>query len=565
LAKIKAVIFDLDDTLFDCTGQLVEAARRRAADAMHEFIPADSQEIYNKIVEVETEFGPKAHIFDKVCDALKPEKSQDCINAALRAYNSDEVEQINLFAEAVPLFKKLKKQKIRLAIVSSGTYSRQMKKIQLLGLEQWMDLILIHDIEKSTPKETFFEQVLKQFSIKPEEAIAVGDRVHSEIRIGNSLGIPTIQMLHGRYSKILPKTTLEDPDFKIKHLSEIPRLIKLIETGKNHKPKIVAIGGGTGLPVVLTSLKEFTPHLTAIVTVTDTGRSSGVLRKDLNILPPGDIRNCLIALSNSEALLKNLFSYRFENGCLADHSFGNLFIAALAKTTGSFEQAIKHASQILAIRGKVLPSTLQDIHINAELEDGTVLKGEDNIIQRNVSPEKLAKRSPIKKVFLSPKNASILLEAKKAILEADLIIIGPGSLFTSVITNLLVKGMASAIRKSRAKKVFIANVTTQVNQTNGFSLSKQVFEIENYLGKNTLDFVLYNTKKPNKKLLQKYAKEQSFFMPNDLQNLRGIKAKLVGTALIETPAKTAKKESKQNLLRHDSKKLGKALMKIAQG
>ncbi|MDD5162607.1 MAG: uridine diphosphate-N-acetylglucosamine-binding protein YvcK [Candidatus ainarchaeum sp.] len=563
MAKIKAIIFDLDDTLFDCTGQLVEAARQRAAAAMAKFIEKPKEEIYGQIVETEGRLGPKADVFGNVCNAFSLQSQQDCVNSALHAYNSDEVEQISLFREAVPLFEKLKAQKIRLVIVSSGLYSRQMKKIQLLGLEKYMDLILIHDIEKEGSKDALFEQVLKQFSLKPEEAISIGDRIHSEIRVGNKLGMTTIQFLHGRYQKILPKNLMEEPDFKIKKLSEIPAIIKKVEEGKNHKPKIVAIGGGTGLPMVLTAVKEFTPHVTAIVTVTDCGRSSGVLRKDLNILPPGDIRNCLVALSSSEKLLKDLFRYRFEKGVLADHSFGNLFIAALAKTTGSFEQAIKQASQILAIRGKVLPSTLQDVHVHALLANGTVLCGEDSIIQRNLKPEQVAKRAPIKKVFLKPNKATILPEAKKEILDADLIIIGPGSLFTSVITNLLVKGMASAIKKSKAKKVFIANVMTQVNQTHGYCLSRQVREIEKYLGKNCLDFIVYNTKKPNKETLRRYALEQSFFMENDLPCLQGIKAKLIGTDLIASAQKKTK-SSKQELLRHDPKKIEKVLKAICE-
>ncbi|MBN1941625.1 MAG: uridine diphosphate-N-acetylglucosamine-binding protein YvcK [Candidatus Diapherotrites archaeon] len=561
---IKAIIFDLDDTLFDCTGQLVETARMRAAESMSKHIPATSDDLYKKIIDIEREYGPKTQVFDKVCDAFKPDNRQECIRDALHAYNADEVEEISLFPEAVPLFRKIKKTKIKLVLVSSGIYSRQMRKVQLLGLDKWMDLILIHDIEKDVSKEILFEQVLKQFDLKPDEVVAIGDRVHNEIRFGNKLGMTTIQIMHGRYQKNAPKHMMEEPDFKINKLSEIPKLLRLIEKGKNNKPKIVAIGGGTGLPVVLSCLKEHTPYLTAIVTVTDSGRSSGTLRKDLNILPPGDIRNCLIALSDSGKLLKNLFSYRFKKGMLADQSFGNLFIAALTKTTGSFEKALKQVSRILAIRGQVLPSTLENVHINAELEDGSVLHGEDTIIERTTPPKELAKRSPLKRVFLTPASAGILPEAKKAILNANLIIIGPGSLYTSVITNLLVKGMKDAIKKSKAKKVFIANVMTQVNQTHGYALSDQVRAIEKYLGKNALDFVVYNTKKPGKQLLQRYAKQCSFFSKNDLKNIKGSKAKLVGAALIEKPPKKFKKASKQELLRHDSKKLAKILLGLLQ-
>lgn len=561
MTKIKAVIFDLDDTLFDCTGQLVEAARKRSAEAMAKYMNATADEIYKKIVELETQLGPKSQAFDKVCEIFKPEKEKDCVTAALQAYNADTVEEISLFPDAIPLFRKLKKNRVKLILVTSGVYSRQIKKIELLGLEKWMDLILVHDIEKGVSKEVLFEQALKQFSLKPEEAVAIGDRVHSEIKFGNKMGMATVQMLHGRYKKVLPKHSFEEPDFKISKLKELPGIIRLIERGRNHKPKIVAIGGGTGLPVVLNALKDFTPNLTAIVTVTDSGRSSGSLRKDLAILPPGDIRNCLIALSDSEELMKKLFMYRFKKGKLADQSFGNLFIAALAKTTGSFEKALKQVSQILRIRGRVLPSTLEDTHLYTELEDGTFFESEDELIQRHVSPKEISKRAPIKQVYLKPKSAKIIPEAKKAIAEADMIVLGPGSLYTSVITNLLVKGMCTAIKKSRAKKVFIVNVMTQVNQTHNYSLSMQVKAIEKYLGKNILDFVVYNTKKPNKTLLKRYEKEQSFPIKNDLQNLKGIKARLLGTDLIEMPKLKTQKITKQQLLRHDSKKIGKILVR----
>ena len=310
---------------------------------------------------------------------------------------------------------------------------------------------------------------------------------------------------------------------------------------------------------MLEALKDYTKNITAIVTVTDSGRSSGRLRKEFRIPAPGDLRNCLVALSESENLMLDLFNYRFEgNTMLRDMSFGNLLIVALAKTTGSFMNGVKAASKILAIKGAVLPATAQSVHVCSELADGTIFCSEDALIQRNVEPARLAERAPIKRVFLKP-GAKILPEARKAILEADLVVLGPGSLYTSVITNLLAKGMAEAIRKSGAKKVYVANVMTQVNQTHGFTLSRHVKEIEKYLGKGVLDFVLFNTRRPAKGVLERYRAAQSFFVENDLPKKNG-KPVPVGADIIEKPPLFSKKLTKQQLLRHDSKKLGRALM-----
>jgi uncharacterized cofD-like protein len=243
---------------------------------------------------------------------------------------------------------------------------------------------------------------------------------------------------------------------------------------------------------------------------------------------------------------------------LKDMSFGNLLLVALSKTTGGFMGGIRAASKILAIKGAVLPSTAQSVHVCSELADGTLFICEDALIQRNVEPARLAKRAAVKRVFLRPE-PKILPEARKAILDADLIVLGPGSLYTSVVTNLLVKGMAEAIRKSGAKKVYVANVMTQVNQTYGFTLSRHVREVEKYLGRGALDFVVFNTRKPNKATLKKYMAEQSFFVENDLPKKNG-RPVPVGADIIEKVPATAKKSTKQQLLRHDPKKLGRILI-----
>ncbi len=568
LHKIRAIIFDLDDTLFDCSGQLVASAQKRAAIAMIKAgLPGTAGLVLKKQLELLKRLGPRINVFDEICTELgiKEKQAEKIVNAALEAYNSDAVEDIRLFGGVKQMLARFKKKGMKTAIVSSGLHNRQMKKIELLGLKNAVDLIVVHDIEKGNSKEHAFKKVLAELKLKPSEVVSVGDRIQSEIKISNALGMTTVRLLHGRYKKLLPKNDLEQSDFEIKKITDLEKKIREMEKNgsgkKSNGLRVVAIGGGTGLPLVLSSLKQYTKNITAIVTVTDCGRSTGILRKEFGIPAPGDLRNCLIALGKSEKLLLDLFNYRFGGSMLKDLSFGNLLLVALTKTTGSFENAVKVAGKILAIEGQVLPSTLQNVHICTELEDGTVFSNEDALIQRDALPAKLAKRARIKKVFLKPANAKILSEARKAILKADLIIIGPGSLFTSVITNLLVKGMKEAIKKSNAKKVFVANVMTQVNQTHGLKLSGHINAIEKYLGKGIIDFVVFNNKKPNKQILGKYLAEQSFFVENDLKQAKR-KPKLIGANLVETPVFSAKKATKQRLLRHDPKKLGKILLSI---
>ncbi|MBI2128995.1 YvcK family protein [Candidatus Woesearchaeota archaeon] len=324
--------------------------------------------------------------------------------------------------------------------------------------------------------------------------------------------------------------------------------------------KIVAIGGGTGLPMVLEGLKSYNCELTAIVTVTDSGRSSGALRKDYNVLPPGDIRNCLIALSESEKLLQDLFQYRFENGCLEGHSFGNLFIAALSKLTGSFEEAVKEASKILKIKGKVLPSTLEDVHICAELGDGTILEQEDDITRRQQKTDNDAK---IKRVFLKPDRINANTGAVRAIEEADLIVIGPGSVYVSIVTNLLINGIREAIKKAKAKKIYICNIMTQPFQSDSFKASDHIKTIIKYLGESVLNYAVLNNGVPSKDLLDLYAEENAFMVENDLEEIKKLKATPILANLIEKTDKKRILWEKSDLLRHDSKRLAKIIMELS--
>lgn len=249
-------------------------------------------------------------------------------------------------------------------------------------------------------------------------------------------------------------------------------------------PKIVAIGGGTGLPVLLRGLKQHTSNLTAIVTVGDDGGSSGRLRQELGVLPPGDLRNCIAALAEAEPLMTSLFQYRFNEGSgLEGHSFGNLFIVAMSGVTGNFEEAVRETSRVLAVRGQILPSTLHHVTVHARTADGEMISGEHNITEHG---------SRIAEIFLQPSTIEINPEASRAILEADLIVVGPGSLLTSVLPNLLVNGVRQRLAVSRATKVYVCNVATQHGETDDFSVSDHFRTLVQHVGPGLFDYVLAN-------------------------------------------------------------------------
>lgn len=267
-------------------------------------------------------------------------------------------------------------------------------------------------------------------------------------------------------------------------------------TGRNKKadqaPKVVAIGGGMGLSTLLRGLKTYTSYLTAVVTVADDGGSSGRLRRELGVLPPGDFRNCIAALADDEALITQLFQYRFGRGNgLNGHSFGNLFITALAAVTGSFEQALLETGRVLAVQGRILPSTLEDVTLVADLvaEPGPGSTG----LTRVQGESKIPKAGqPIERVFLRPDRVRAYPEAVQAILAADLIIAGPGSLFTSVLPNLLVEGIRQAVSASPALRIYVCNVATQPGETDGFDVGQHVTALQRHVGRGLFSYVLAN-------------------------------------------------------------------------
>jgi len=551
--KVKAFVFDLDDTLFDCYGLLVGAARRRAAAAMVQAgLPCSEDDAYHKQVELAEQHGPRFDVFDAMTTLYNMPPS--LAEVALAAYNSEEVGDIELFPDVQETLGALRSQGCTLLLFTSGVYARQQKKIDALGLAPCFDEVFINDIETGGHREDCMLDLLARHHLKPEEVVCVGDRIQAEIKTANGLGMTTVQMVHGRFKDVLPKSDLEEPDHKITRIGELLHILRVVNRrNKGGEPRVVAVGGGTGLPIVLQGLKNFTSNLSAIVTVTDAGRSSGRLRADLGVLPPGDIRNCLVALSESSKLLNDLFQYRFTEGALEGMPLGNLLIAAMAKVTGSFEAAIRETSRILAIQGKVLPSTYHDVHLSAKLADGNVVEGEVEVRQ----PGKAA----INDVFLNPPDVKANEEAINEILRADLIVIGPGSLYTSVIANLLVPGIPEAIHASKAKKVYVCNIVTQPGQTDGYTAATHIAAIERYLGRQVLDGVLLNSNVPPQVILDRYRDEHAELVRIG-DGITSHRVQVILDDLVENLDQQRIVWEKQDLLRHDPEKLASLIWNL---
>jgi uncharacterized cofD-like protein len=323
----------------------------------------------------------------------------------------------------------------------------------------------------------------------------------------------------------------------------------LVEVLRDHRQKrrglhIVALGGGTGLATLLRGLKHFSSNLTAVVTVFDDGGSSGRLRRELGILPPGDIRQVLVSLAEAEPLMTRLFEYRFRGGALDGHAFGNLFIASLTGVTGDLELAVKETSKVLKIQGSVLPTTGHDVVLVAELEDGRTVEGESSIPRA---------RGRIRRVFLRPADVCPLPEVLEAIADADLILIGPGSLYTSVIPNLLVRGVADALREAAAPCVYICNVMTQPGETDGHSAADHVRAIHAHVGSGLFSYVLVNTQPPqNRPVLDRYAAQGSVPVDPTISDIQALGLTAVGLPLM----------SEDELLRHDPLRLASGVLHV---
>ncbi|ALS24382.1 MULTISPECIES: gluconeogenesis factor YvcK family protein [Paenibacillus] len=312
------------------------------------------------------------------------------------------------------------------------------------------------------------------------------------------------------------------------------------------RPRIVVIGGGTGLSVMLRGLKQKPMDITAIVTVADDGGSSGILRSELEIIPPGDIRNVLTALSDVEPLLGQLLEYRFDKGNgLAGHSLGNLMLAAMRDITGDFVTGVRELSRVLAVRGRVLPASDQSIVLIAEMEDGTVVKGESKIPQAG---------GVIRRVSIEPADACALPEALEALRQADAILVGPGSLYTSILPNLLVPEIAETIVSSQALKMFICNVMTQPGETDDYKVSDHLKAIRDHVGQDLFDYVIVNNEEIPEKVQNRYAEKGAKVVQLDLDEVTKQGYKVIADRLVLF----------RTYLRHDAEKLSQHIYQLVE-
>lgn len=333
-------------------------------------------------------------------------------------------------------------------------------------------------------------------------------------------------------------------------------------THESSSINLVAIGGGTGLSTLLRGLKRYVDgepprairHLGAIVTVTDEGGSSGVLRKELSILPPGDVRNCIVALAEEEQLLSRLFNYRFEtDSTLKGHSLGNLLLAAMTDITGGFDDAILAASEVLAIRGAIYPSTLADVRLRARCTDGSELVGEIAISGEHLVGSPPPRHAPIARLSIDPASAEPVEGALEALDSADMVIIGPGSLYTSVLPNLVIERLGEHLRASRATRVYVCNAMTQPGETDGYTAEDHLRVIREHAG-DVVDVMIVNTRSPSRATLDIYASQRQHPVTWDAGRLRELGVIPVFADII----------SEGNFLRHDSDALAEAIFRIRE-
>jgi uncharacterized cofD-like protein len=330
---------------------------------------------------------------------------------------------------------------------------------------------------------------------------------------------------------------------------------KIIQYAKNpaNGPVIAVIGGGTGLSTLLRGLKLFSYNLTAIVTVADNGGSSGMLREDLGMLPPGDIRNCILALADAEPLMSDLLNFRFREGRLKGQNFGNLLIAAMNEISGNFYDAVRNVSRVLAVKGRVLPVSLRDIQIIARLKDGTIIRGENAIGHRHAT-----KDNEIVDVTMEPHDASALPDAIEALLAADVIVLGPGSLYTSIIPNLLFPEVCQAIAKSRAVKIYVSNIMTQPAETLDYDAARHLSAILKHARRDSaagfIDYCIVNNAWIDRQLIARYQLESAVPVLADLKSVENL-----GTIMIDSPLACVN----NGMIRHDHTTLARVILRLA--
>jgi uncharacterized cofD-like protein len=346
-----------------------------------------------------------------------------------------------------------------------------------------------------------------------------------------------------KFLHVYPTGIYKKPE-NIEEVGDVLYKRKILSSG----PRVVVLGGGTGISTLLRGLKQFSSNITAVITVADDGGGSGMLREDLGMLPPGDIRNCIMALAETESVMERLLQYRFTEGRLKGQSFGNLFLAAMNGISDNFEQAVRFTGEVLAVTGRVLPVTEQDVSLVAELHDGTLLRGESSIgSHHRHHPGRIRK---IRFDSAAVKPLDLVLEALN---EADLIVLGPGSLYTSILPNLLVDGVAEAISVSHAARVYVCNVMTQPGETEGYTVADHVQAIWDHAGSELFEYCLVNSGDVDDAVRERYRSEGADLVMVDLSRLKKMGINLVESDLVEI---------KDNLVRHRPDKLAQAVMDI---
>lgn len=327
-----------------------------------------------------------------------------------------------------------------------------------------------------------------------------------------------------------------------------------------HPRNVVVIGGGTGSFAVLRGLKDRVENLTALVSMADDGGSTGALRDELGVLPPGDVRQCLVALSDASDELRSLFNYRFEDGAMRGHSFGNLFISAVEKMAGDFAGAVKLAGDVLRIKGRVVPITLDDVRLSATLGDGSTIRGQHNIDMASLKRDDKPLRLHLEPV------AHINPEADEALLSADLIVIAPGDIYTSLGPLLIVDGVSAALRASNARVVYVCNLVTKPGHTDGFSVADHAAEIERFAGGPVLDYVLYNTARPDPALFEKYKREGELLVDTSDAGTASSHYQTIGASLLAPGAAPSAAGDAlartRSFIRHDGRAVADALLNL---
>lgn len=594
LENARAVVFDLDGTLFDLA-PVVYAARKRVAGFLHthRFFASQAYAL-RRINELERKHGPYYSsspyyfAFYDIAKALNNDKPSqvrrflnkqhtdpeaDPVEALVaemeRIYNAEDVEDIHPYPDTLQTLRELRIAGCKLFLISLGRSRRQRNKIDRLGIAPYFDRI----INEGPPAHAYwFSELLESYRLRPDQLVVVGDRTHDEIRIGNRQGLTTVWLRRGRFSDETPAIG-DRPNYEIKYLAQISTLLHLARQGKSpDRFKVAVIGGGTGLPTVLRGLRPYTNEPTAVVAVTDTGASSGRIRWNLGVQPPGDIRNALTALANPERVSKglfNVFQHRFpnseeESGIFKNDHIGNFLVAALTQQLGDFHAAIQTASDMLQVQGTIFPASVDNTDICAELENGEHRYTEWMVRKPSKPPIKRAylvsnddlireldrKKGPLhritdpeteqvevharagRKANLAQNQVEAPREAAQAITDADVVVIGPGSLFTSVITNLLVPNIQKAlIDREQGKTVYVCNIVTQPGQADAFKASDHLKAILNHFPEDqrydvidhmfVQDLRIFQTSKSRAwhPLLKQYKKDGKILVECDAETL----------------------------------------------